>query len=313
VLALAIALTPSFLSAVTVLRLRNGDRVTGELLRRENGKIYFRSPIMGEIAVSESSAVVVEEPDTPVESLVGLPPSEAADYPLSTDPSPTSKGRWRGKLEFGYQQQAGRSEATNFSFRTDAERNQDALGTKANIRILYGEQDNTVSTERYDASLRFRYALSKRAFAQSLSSYTTDRIKGVDYNFEENIGAGYRLFKSLRHAANAGLGATLQARGVNGATEDTKLLSELFQDYTYRINGRLTFLQDASLLYSPRYVDNGESDMPNYRLRFNTALQGKVSERVSLNLRYEYEFDNTVPYTTEKQDQRITSSIGYSL
>lgn len=301
------------MTAATVLRLRNGDRVTGDLLRRENGKIYFRSPIFGEIAVSESNAVVVVEPDTPVESLVGLPPSEDPRYLSIAEPPPAAKGRWRGKLEFGYQQQSGRRDATTFSFRTDAERNKDALGTKANIRILYGEQDDSVSTERYDAALRFRYELSKHAFAQSLSSYTTDRIKKIDYNFEENIGVGYRLFKSLRHSANAGLGATLQAREVDGDTDDTGLLSELFQDYTYRFNGRLTFLQDASLLYSPRYVDNGESDMPNYRFRFNTALQGKVSERVSLNLRYEYEFDNTVPYTTEKQDQRITTSIGYAL
>jgi putative salt-induced outer membrane protein YdiY len=315
-----LALTPSFLLAATVLRLRNGDRVSGELLRRADGKIFFRSPVLGEIAVDETDAVVVEEPDTPVESLVGLPPVKPIDFtpddsdsPNAVKPSIPAKERWRARIEFGYQQQSGRSEATTFSFRTDAEHTKDTLNTKASGRMLYGKQDSSVSTERYDASLRFRYELSKHAFAQSLSSYSSDRIKKIDFNFEENIGAGYRLFKSVRHEANAGLGITFQAREANGITEETKMLGELFQDYTYRFSGRLTFLQDANILYSPKYVSNGESDMPNYRIRFNTALQGKISERVSLNLRYEYEFDNTVPYTAEKQDQRITSSIGYSL
>lgn len=275
---------------------------------------------MGEIAVNENDAVVVEEPDTPVESLVGLPPAKPTDFtpqdsqsPNIVKPSTTTNGHWGGKLEFGYQQQSGRSDATSFSFRTDAERSQGALGTKASGRVLYGKQDGSVSTEHYDASLRFRYELSKRSFAQSLSSYSSDRIKKIDYSFEENVGAGYRLFKSGRHAANAGLGGTFQARKTDGNAQDSNMLGEFFQDYSYRFSGRLILLQDTNILYSPKRVSNGASNISNYRVRFNTALQGKLSERVSLNLRYEYEFDNTVPYTAEKQDQRITTSIGYSL
>lgn len=324
-LLLVLALTPSFLSAATVLRLRNGDRVSGELLRRVDGKIYFKSPVLGEISVNEADAVVVDEPDTPVESLVGLPPDNspaprnapsappAPADPSTTEPQVTPKERWRGTIEFGYQQQSGRSNATSYSVRADSERTVGALDTKASGRMLYGKQDNTVSTDRYDASLRFRYELSKRAFAQSLSSYTVDNVKGIDRNFEQNIGAGYRLFKSTRHEANIGLGATEQMRKADGITEDKKLLGEFFQDYTYHFSGRLSFLQDTNLQYSPKYISNGEKDVPNYRFRFNAALQGKISERVSLNLRYEYEYDNTVPYTAVKQDQRITSSIGYSL
>lgn len=308
-LALVLALTPSFLSAATVLRLRNGDRVSGELLRRAEGKIYFRSPVLGEIAVKDTDAVVVAEPDTPVESLVGLPP----DNPETTEPQGKPKERWRGTIELGYQQQSGRSNATSYSARADSERTAGNLDTKVSGRMLYGKQDDVVSTDRYDASLRFRYELSKRAFAQSLSSYNTDRVKGIDRNFEQNIGAGYRLFKSLRHEANIGLGATGQMRKADGITEDKKLLGEFFQDYTYHFSGRLSFLQDTNFQYSPKYVSNGERDVPNYRFRFNAALQGKISERVSLNLRYEYEYDNTVPFAAERQDQRITSSIGYSL
>jgi putative salt-induced outer membrane protein YdiY len=320
-----LALLPSFLTAATVLRLRNGDRVSGELLRRADGKIFFRSPVLGEIVVNEADAVVVEEPDTPVESLVGLPPDNSAvpmsastpppapSDPSATEPQVTPKHPWHGTIEFGYQQQSGRNNATSYSIRGDSDRTVGTLDTKISGRMLYGKQDESVSTDRYDASLRFRYELSKRAFAQSLSSYTSDRVKGIDLNFEQNVGAGFRLFKSTRHEANIGLGATEQVREADGITNDKKLLGEFFQDYTYHFSGRLSFLQDANLQYSPKYVSNGQRDMPNYRIRFNTALQGKISERVSLNLRYEYEFDNTVPYTAEKQDQRITSSIGYSL
>ncbi|MCB1103627.1 MAG: DUF481 domain-containing protein [Cephaloticoccus sp.] len=50
----------------------------------------------------------------------------------------------------------------------------------------------------------------------------------------------------------------------------------------------------------------------NYKVRFNSTLQGKMSERISLNLRYEFEYDNAVLNKEARSDQRITSSVGYA-
>ena len=310
----------------TVLRLNNGDRITGELLRRVEGRIFFHSPILGEISVAESEATIIVEPDTPVESLAGIPPVRPA-VPSTPPTPPTETGAkvaektavagkkedWRMKIEFGFFQQSGRRDLTTFSTRFDAERQKGSDDAKISSRMVYGEQDDKISSERYDASFRYRRELSKHAFAQSLSSYMTDRVKKIDVNFEENLGAGFRVIKKKAHAVNVGMGTTVRMREANGVEEETSFLGEFFQDYTYRLNGRLSFLQDTNVLYSPRPTSNGETDVNNYRVRFNSALQGKVSERVSLNLRYEYEYDNTVPFGGEKKDQRITTSLGYSL
>lgn len=314
-------------AANTVLCLNNGDRISGELLRRAEGRIFFRSPFLGDISVAESDATIAMEPDTPVESLAGIPLVTPPARSTTNTPTPSSeklsevakkessarKENWRMKIEFGFFQQSGRRDLTTFSSRFDAERKKGGNDTKFSSRMLYGEQDGKTSSERYDASFRYRREVSKRAFAQSLSSYSTDRVKKIDLNFEENLGAGFHLIKKAEHAVNAGLGATVRIREANGIKEETSILGEFFQDYTYRLNGRLSFLQDTNVLYSPRPTSNGESDVNNYRFRFNSALQGKVSERVSLNLRYEYEYDNAVPFGGEKRDQRITSSVGYSL
>jgi putative salt-induced outer membrane protein YdiY len=50
----------------------------------------------------------------------------------------------------------------------------------------------------------------------------------------------------------------------------------------------------------------------NYKVRFNSSLQGKLSERISLNLRYEYEYDNAILDKNGRTDRRVTSSLGYS-
>lgn len=355
------------------LHLRNGDRVTGELVTRTDGKIHFRSPLLGDLVISELDATVIESVEVPVESLSGLPPSSpksvakpaqtpartkapnaidssssapqigaspttsggektppaiAAKTPASGGsakgkPEPAAKlGRWRGKVELGFQQQSGRQDGLTASLRADAERERGRNQVKANVRYLYGELNDRINTDRTDASVRWRHQLSARVFAQSLTSFLTDDVKQIDQNFEQNLGFGYALLKRDRHVINVGGGATGQYRQAVNIDNGMAILGEVFQDYTYRINGRITLVQDLLAQYSPVTKDqyilrNGSlvaatGDVQNYKIRFNSTLQGRVTDKVSMNIRFEYEFDNTIADREAKADQRISSSFGYA-
>ncbi len=354
------------------LHLRNGDRVSGELVARTEGRIHFRSPLLGDLVISELDATVIESVEVPVESLSGLPPSsqktaakatqppKPPKTPVGADASPTSPkigdqvtstggakvpaaaaakspasggskgkpepaaqlGRWRGKVELGFQQQSGRQDGLTGSLRADAERERGRNQVKANVRYLYGELNDRINTDRTDASVRWRHQLSARVFAQSLTSFLTDDVKQIDQNYEQNLGFGYALLKRDRHVINVGGGATGQYRQAVNIDKGMAILGEVFQDYTYRINGRITLVQDLLAQYSPvtkdRYIlRNGAlvaaaGDVQNYKVRFNSTLQGRVTDKVSMNIRFEYEFDNTIADREAKADQRISSSFGYA-
>ena len=348
--------TVSLPLAAAELHLRNGDRLTGELVNRIDGKIYFRSPLLGEVVISETDASVIESVEIPVESLTGLPPTaepktaQVKPAPSSTKPSkvivpaPTpavaaktgpgsapqkpasgaapKTGRWKAKVELGFQQQSGRQDGLNTSLRADAERERGKNQIKSNLRFLYSELNDRISTDRADASVRWRYQLSQRVFAQSLTSFLTDNVKQIDQNYEQNAAFGYALLKRDRHVINVGGGFTGQFRQAVNINQGLAFLGEVFEDYTYKINGRLTFIQDLLAQYSPVTEDqyilrNGtfvatSGEVQNYRIRFNSTLQGKVTEKISMNIRFEYDFDNTIPDRDAKVDQRISSSLGYA-
>lgn len=314
-------------AGATELHLQNGDKITGEVTRRAEGKIYFQSPVLGALIVNETDAVVIEVPETPVESLAGLPPSieqvklREAD-PQRPAPKKSSEPKWKGKLEFGYQTQSGRSNVLNYSARGEAERTKGVNNYRFSARYLYGETSDVVTTDRQDASFRWRHEISERVFGQTLSSYTSDRVKGIDINVEQNAGLGYKFIQRERQKGSVGAGVTMQYREAEGIEKGMTYLGEFFQDYTYKLNGRLTFLQDFNALYSPdgraRSITNLATGLPldeeaqNFKLRFNGTLQGKLSEHISLNLRYEYEYDNAILDKSERTDRRVTSSLGYS-
>lgn len=314
------------------LRLNNGDRITGEVVRHERGRIVFRSPILGEISVADTDATIIATPETPVESLTGLPPNEelpAVTKPplrqiaaIPVKPVKTPQSKWKGKVEFGFINQSGRREALNLSFRAEAELKKAADDYKATARYLYGKTSNLVSSNRRDTNFRWRHDISGRVFFQSLSSYTDDKVAGINLNLEQNGSVGYQFLTTERQKASLGGGVTVQYREASGLDAGLNYLGSLFQDYSYKINGRLTFTQAFNGLYSPdsqaRSITTGtktsnlNTQAENYKMSFNSSLQGKMSERVSLNLRYEYEYDNAMLDPKARTDQRITSSVGYS-
>lgn len=320
--------------ALEALHLRNGDRITGEFVGRVGDEIVFRAPNIGEFRVPESEAVVVELPETPVEALVGLPPTpppEPASAPVASSgvgpatskgTAPADRTPWKGKVEFGFQQQSGQNDTLNISLRASADLKRQRNNYRLESRVLYGEQREVKNADRTDASFRWRYDVNDDVFTQMISSYSRDKIKGISQNWEQNVGAGYRLYSTPRQTLNVGAGLTGQYRESISSDPGFYGLVEVFQDYSFKINGRLTLLQNGVAQYSPdaqgsftlvnnQPVRTAEGE-PNYKVRFNTTLQGKVSEHISLNLRYEYEFDNAVFATNAESDQRITSSVGYA-
>lgn len=326
------------------LHLANGDRLTGELVWRADGKIRFRSPLLGDITVAETDAAILElpeslDPATAAQGDTAKAPATASakpasapavaavrpspDNPAGTKPSAgPAKETWKGKVEFGSVQQTGRTDTLSYNVRAEAEKNVRRHTLRATGRVLYAKQNDRPSADRQDAAFRWRYQLSKRTFAQAQTTYYADKIIQIQTNVEQNAGLGYRIIDEPRHVVNLGGGVTAQYREWDAGTNGWAPYADVFQDYTFKINDRISFIQDAIFQYSPSdrafNIPNRSSpklvspDEQNYKMRFNSTLQGKVTERISLNLRFEYELDNAIQLQDARETQRITSSIGYA-
>lgn len=249
-------------------------------------------------------------------------------HPVGLDPAPSppasapSPERWKGKIELGSVQQSGRTDTLSYNVRAEAEKKAPRHTLRANTRILYAEQNDRPSADRSDASFRWRYDLSKRIFTQAQTTYYRDEIIQIQINLEQNAGLGFRLLDLPRHVLNLGGGATAQYREWDAGTNGWAPYAELFQDYTFRINDRITFTQDVVAQYSPSdrayNIPNRNApatlspDQQNYKVRLNSTLQGKVTERISVNLRFEFELDNAIQLEDARKSQRITTSLGYA-
>jgi len=307
------------------LRLANGDVLQGKLVAQENGRIQFESPILGTLDVDAARASVTTgepkaEPSAAGKTRGDAPASARKDAKGGPDAAPVAN-RWRSKVDFGFNWQEGRKNKQDLSVRFEAGRKLGRNDYRVQTRYLFTKTEGTTSANRRDAALRWRREFNDRWFSQAQTTYLDDAVKKIDLNIDQNVGVGYRVLRGDRASANVGAGVTLQYRDAAGIENGVSEFGEFFQDLVWRFHDRFEFTQEAGALYSPdgqllSQTAGGKvlltnTDVPNFKITFQSVLRGKLTESVSVNLRYEYEFDNAVVDRDARSDQRVSTSIGY--
>lgn len=307
------------LAAETRLILGNGDSLRGQVVKVEDGVIHFDSEALG-ILTLPSTGVIIEDTDpsksdTPeglaagteesaaVQTRAGSPDTAAQENPDGQTEMVKSKPAWKKDIEFGFTMQSGRSDTIDVSSRFSANRivKQDEYRLRA--RYLYGENQSLRSTDQLDSSFRWRRDMNPRTFTQALTAYDFNHINDINHDFSQGIGVGRKFYNLDTFSFSMGGGATARYRDENGDPGRWNYMVDAFQDFDYKINSIFKVAQDAKILIEP-------DDPENYTVRLNAALIGSISETVTMSMRYEYEYDNSL-IVTNRLSQRIITSLGY--
>lgn len=309
------------------LRLANGDVISGQLVSQVDGVIRFSSPILGVLELKESEASVVakndKEQSAPKEKRVAKsrPQSDGGDEDVDINGTSTPGGKWRSKVSFGFNWQDGKKQQRDINLRFEADRKSGPNQYRFQTRYRFTDTNGTMNADRRDAGVRWRREFDERWFSQTNTTYFDDNVREIDLNIDQNVGVGYKLIKSDRAKASVGAGVTVQYREAAGIKDGIAKFGEFFQDLVFRLNDRVEFAQEAAALFSPDDRPLGTlssgpmvvvpKDVANYRVTFQSVLRGRVTESVTVNLRYEYEFDNAVINRDARADQRVSTSLGY--
>lgn len=319
----ALMAAPAVLScSATELIFANGDRLTGHVIKRENGKVYFHSQALGDIVALEKDVTIVDKPVSPVppNSLTGLPPQKKA-APTQAKPTVTP---WSGKVEVGYDNQLTNIRTVSTTAKVTVNRTVDQYDIMGTARYLYGSSAGLPTTDLTDGEFRVRDNLDSQFFLQSDSTAGDNKIQEINFEGQENVGAGVKVIKTERSTVDIGAGVSGQYLNAYGIQEGWNYLGNVFQDYTFKINGRYTFLEDVWAQYSPQTRERfgGDAANPNslvatigsdedYAYKFHTTLQGMLTKHLSLNLHWEYEYNNAILDNSLRGEERITTTLGY--
>jgi putative salt-induced outer membrane protein YdiY len=304
----------------SILVMPNGDRLTGHVADTKQGLLYFYADVLKSIVTLDASSAKVVETESPIKKKAVVTPPASASTAKPNTPKP--KNPWKGKLELGYSEQTALGiHAVNLSVRAEESKTVKEDEYLAKSRILYTDSAQIATAEQADASFRWRHTLSPLLFSQSETSFNKDKIQLIDYRFEQNVGLGFKVLEDPRKAVNVVFGLTgenLRATGVEGGFS---YLGKASEDFSYKINSRIKFTQDASIEYSPLMQNhNGlipsltqqvSTSIAEYNYKILTNLENKITNTLSYNLRFEYEYNNATLDPAARTEQKFISALSY--
>ena len=333
---LAALLLPALTNArekVDVIVVKNGDRITGEIVSLEYGQLSVKTDSLGTVSIEWPDVVSVHSQQTFI--LEGL---EGDRYygSLSTDPSnnklnidvdegppeqialldisrispgeETFISRMQGSFAVGFDY-AKSSDITTISGSMDLSYRAPEFAWALSADVNTTKDPNQGTIDRDTVSYSYQWLRPHRRFWAGLTSLERNEETGIDARFTLGGGMGMYFVQTPRSELSGviGLAGTKEwATGEEGVQESLEGLLggswRIFKFATPKVS------LNASIVIYPSITESGR-----YRTTGNLSLRREIVSDFYLDLSLYQSYDSDPPdATAEKDDYGFTTSLGYS-
>ncbi len=330
-LALTLASVPVHADTVT---MKNGDKLTGTVVRKEGDSLVFKTGFAGEIKLqwtqistlkTDKPVALVLDNDTTIEG-ANLAPTIAGSASVSTanvsesmnialssvkyiNPSIEVSGKGvkvNGRVNAGASVASGNSESE--SYHLDGEV---IMRTKTNRFTvganMYKASDEVSDTEdKYAAFLKYDHFLSAKRYIYGNTSFARDEFK--DQKLKSTIGLGYG--HQFWEAPNRNLALEAGLTYVNDdyfvAVDENYLAGRWavrFDHKLYQDRVQFFHLHEGLLDFS---------DTENLTITSQTGFRFPLFTGMNASIQANVDWDKSPPAGTKSTDRKILFSVGYA-
>jgi len=319
-------LAPHAASAqTTVLHLKNGDRVAGNIVSEDTNHVVITTSWIKELAVPLAQIARREIVPPQAGATNGVAASNApvalgraAATVAAAPPKPPAK-HWKGEARLGAdflygpnEQQIyyGRFKLTyehpyeanpkqffrNFwDFSADYGWTENPQATNANKSVL--SANRMYGSDKTDLDI-----WKQKWYVYDLAGGGYDEIRKIDAQYEVGPGLGYHLLTQTNFLMNVESGADYQAQYRSDQTTTKDVFFRVAEDVTWRINHSLKLTEKFEIF--PR------ADAPECRARTESTLSYALWHNLSLNLSLLDLYDTLPAAGVPNNDLQIHSSVG---
>ncbi len=301
------------------LLLKNGDRVTGTIIKKDAKTVTIKSDHFGVIAAAwdQVASITADKPVTVVlqdgrtvrgtlATVDGKVEVNAENTRVSVAPAEITALRdtdeqrayerllrpgwldlWSGSATIGFAGTAGNAKTLTFSTGVNAARitNTDKTSIYFNAikasALVNGKSAETARAVR--GGLAYDHNVSPRAFINIFNDYEYDQFQNLDLRFVLGGGAGFHAVKT--ETSRLDLLAGFDFNHSSFSTPLTRNSGELFwgDEYNLKVGSATSLVQSFRMF-------NNLSDTGTYRVNFDIGASTKISKwltwNVSLSDRY---------------------------
>jgi putative salt-induced outer membrane protein YdiY len=324
-----LALPGGFLRADEI-HLKNGDRLSGKIVSLSERKLMLEAEFAGRLAIDwahvdristdaphtvvlENGAIlkgVVKPSDTPGrlelsgEAALEPVPVELAQVKAINPPEEPAV-KLNGRINLGFSKTSGNTDLENTH--ADAE----VVVRAASHRLTLGgdynraSEDNRKTVDNAAGRLKHDYFLTRQIYWYLNGLLERDQLKDINLRTTAGPGLGYQIFEGELMNLSVEAGPSYVYTSFNhGGSDDS-------------VSGRWGIKFDRFFfekLFQYYFTNEGyisASDASDVFMFTRTGLRFPVHGGLSLNVGWEWDWDNTPADDANKSDYRYILSIGY--
>ena len=338
----SLVLLPCSLFADQV-QLRNGDRVTGTVLKVKNDVLQMRSDLMGEVKIPMSAvqSMVADQPvhlqagerqmsiltldatesyfrvETAERTMLNLP--RAGVQAILSDPEYVAEERienaglldlWSGSADAGFSATRGNAGSANLNLGLNAARSTptDKLGLY--FTSVFAQNTTagktTTSANAIRSGANYSVNVSDRLFTFGFTNFETNELQQLDLRNVVGGGLGMRLFKTPQGALELFSGGSLNQEFYtlkDGRRSGEALIGE---EWNYNLSSR-TLLSER-LNFFPNLTVPGE-----YRATVDSSATLKLNQWMGWQVSLSNVYVSNPPLGAQNNDILLTTGIRFSL
>jgi putative salt-induced outer membrane protein YdiY len=309
--------------------MNNGDRITGEIVNMNGGKLVIKTPYADEIGIkwaeianlkTDKEITLLLSDETLIRgnpqgieqgkikfntSKISEPVSVSIADIISLNPPDEPPVKIKTMANIGMTFTSGNTEkdTTHFDgeFSARTEKNRYTAGGQLNK-----SEDNGVKTESNSLGyLKYDHFLSKRWFAYANSLFEKDKFKDLSLRSALGVGIGHQFFETP--VTNLSLES-----GLNYVSDDYIVApDESYSSGRWAINYDKYFYNKAFQFFHFHEGFVSLEDTEDMFIKSRTGIRVPIYKRLNASLQYNLDWERSPSPGREKTDKALMFTLGY--
>ncbi len=312
---------------------KNGDRLTGKILRLTDGKLIIKSDVGGEVTV-ELSNIQTLSSDEPIKvnlkdgtgfeqqlsssksgrfSIKGSESIKAQEFAVDDIASINPpKPKWTGDVSAGITSTHGNTKTESVTGSAKLKKRTENDRTTLSSDYMKSEQEDPATGKEeaiedwWRAKTKYDYFFSKKMYGYLDGRYEKDAVAELDRRITVGIGAGYQWIESENMNFSTELGlASLYEKFDNQTDSNSEISAQLGYYFDKKLRKNLSFIHE--LTYYPALEKPSD-----YYLTTTAELRADFYKAMFVNLKAILDYDATPAIGAHKTDVKYFLGLGYS-
>ncbi len=328
--------------------LKNGDRVTGKIVKKDGDSLTVKSDLMGDVTVKWENVTAVQSDDPLV---VVLPEGKTVKGKLSTSadtveiatesttekaplPSvtvirnaaeqqhyerflkPRISDLWAGYIDFGLALARGNASTTSMTTAFNATRATKTDKTTLYLNQIYGKATVNGRTDTTAQAVRggwgYNRNINKRLFVNAFNDYEYDRFQNLDLRFVLGGGVGYSVIKTDRSQLDLIGGLAYNREKFSYSVNNLGVSNVRNSAEAFWGDDWSYKLTGATSVKQAFRMFNNMTTSGEYRMNFDLGLATSIRKWLSWQITYSDRYLSNPALSRKKNDVLLSTGVRVS-